>query len=349
MKSAGKAKQNAKNLLETPDPLWREFHDDVFETNMKGFRATMALLTSVDLGLFDQTEKPATAKKISKALETDETVTAMLCDALSEMGLLTKDGEKYVNTPGTRHYLTSGSPYSQTDNLGRMERSIARWYGLEKYVRDGQKVLPMEKYFNKRWIKSIAEGSKGGSVAEAIKYLEKHIDLSKIGTATDLGGGHGLYMIGLRHLCPHIEARVFDRKAMLDVARKYSKSYGVDIVLVPGDFYENDLPTGNDLLFASFNPACSDHKLVPKISAALNPGGYLVVKRHNGKTIGDALTNMEWNLDVWEGHDPKKKRFHAATEEEDKYVGGLAKAGIRLVRKDDFDRTSEILVFRRDA
>lgn len=338
---------NPEELAAIPQPAWETYRSRIDEY-LDGYRAFSALKISLEMGLFDRTVSLAGPEEIASELGTDAMLTKLLCASLAEMELLHEKGGKYANTDAARHYLVSASPYNQIDSVLMSAHRASRWEDLGSYLKDGPEVLPQEEYFDEAWISSIAMGSKGGSVGRVIKYLEEHVDLPEEGTLIDVGGGHGLYVIGLCARHRGLRGRVFDRQRILTVAERYSQAYGIPLELLPGDLYECPIPGGNDIMYTSFNPACSDPELVPNIDAALEPGGTLVVRRHTKTATEGALRNLEWNLRVWDGFERGGKRHSAAaTDDGDRYIEGLSKRGIRLLSREAFDGTSEMLVFRK--
>lgn len=343
-----KTRYDPGDLARVPDPEWGECRERI-EGYIDGYRAFKVLETSLEIGIFDKLAHPSDAEVLAKELGTDPAMTGLLCACLAEMGFLEDRDGIFSKTAEADLFLTESSPFCQTESISRSAERMAGWEALAHRLRDGPEIVSQEEFFGEKWIAMIATGARGGSTGRVIAYLEEHLGHLS-GNMVDVGGGHGLYMIGLCARHPGLRGRVFDRPRILKVAERYSRDYDVPLELLPGDLYENPIPGGNDFMFASFNPACSDPKLVPSIDAALNPGGRLAVRRHTAAATTGALRNLEWNLRAWDGFKKGNKRHSAAaTDEGDVYIDELAKAGIRLVSREGFDRESEILVFEKAA
>ncbi len=339
-------KYDPKDLARVPNPEWGEYRNKI-EEYIDGYRAFRVLETSANMGIFDNLAHPSDKETLAKRIGADPAMTGLLCDCLTEMGLLIKEGDLYSNAPAAELFFTESSPFCQKESIAASAERMRGWETLVQRVQDGPEIVSQKEFFGEKWITMIATGARGGSTGKVITYLEEHLGHLS-GTMTDVGGGHGLYMIGLCARHPELKGRVFDRPRILKTAEKYCRDYGVPLELVPGDLYEDPIPGGNDLMFISFNPACSDPKLVPNIAAALSPGGRLAVRRHTAAATTGALRNLEWNLRAWDGFRKGDKRHSAAASNEgDVYIEELAKAGIALVSREGFDRESEMLVFEK--
>ena len=337
------------DLVKVPEPEWKEYRSRI-DRYLDGYRAFKALEASLRLGLFEALAVPADPETVAARIDADPAMTGLLCASLAETGFIEEHDGVCSLTPGTETYLTEDSPHCQKDAVLRSAERASRWENLDRLVLGGPEVVSQEEHFNADWIKAIATESKGGSIGKVVGYIEEHAEIPETGTITDVGGGHGLYMIALCARHPGLRGRVFDRRRILAVAERHCEEYGVPLELVPGDLYEDPIPGGNDLMYIAFNPGDSDPDLVPNISDALSPGGTLIVRRHTRAATQGALRNLEWNLRIWEGFKPGGRRHSAAaTDNGEKYIERLATAGVELVSREDFDRESEMLVFRKAA
>ena len=97
----------------------------------------------------------------------------------------------------------------------------------------------------------------------------------------DLGGGHGVFVLHFLEAHPTLQGVVFDRPSVLEVARSFARKFGLDSRLetVAGDYLNDDIGEGYDLIFASATLNFAKGRLEPlveKIHAALKPGGYFL-------------------------------------------------------------------------
>lgn len=333
-----------------PEPTGEEFFYGSVDRMMDGYRRTLVFLESVRLRLFDHTGTPTDAGHLAEALGLDAVMTGLLCDCLVTMGLLENDGGRFSNTPMSANYLTAASPISQFNNVAMAAERIGRWSSLEDALRNGPAVLDRKDVFNRRWITAIGEGAVGGGIGGIIDYMEARIPLNGLSTFIDVGGGHGLYSIGLSYRHPNLRGTVFDRPEIIDVAEENIRDYGIPVTTVRGDYFEDAIPGTYDLVFASFNQACSDPGLSDRMASLMADGGYMFLRRHRKEASDNAMRNLEWNLAIWDGM-VKGQKKHGGTSAEDaeSYLGRLREKGVLLISREIFDETSEVLVLRKEG
>jgi predicted O-methyltransferase YrrM len=136
-----------------------------------------------------------------------------------------------------------------------------------------------------KWLKAFI----GGMHVIATPLAARIIALVDPGTSRrmlDVGGAMGTYTLAFLAASQHLQATLFDRPPVVEMARKVLDEAGVldRVTLVPGDFYVDPLPTGHDLVFVSAiihqNSPAENVKLFRKVFEALVPGGRIVVRDH---------------------------------------------------------------------
>lgn len=336
-------------LTGSPSASWKGFRERL-DGYMDGYRLLNAVRAGVSLGIFDSLVEPSTVEDLSGRLGTDTEMTRMLCNVLVEEGLLIRDGDVYSDSDEAKAFLVSQAPHFHGPILDSSDERLEPWGRIADMVRNGPDYLPYEEFFSRKWIEGIARSAMLGPVASVLDELEGTVPVKDGDVILDVGGGHGLYVIGLCLRHPGAKGRVFDRDRILEAASENSKAAGVRLDLVPGDYYENDLPGGNDLLLIFSNPAGSDPEVTEKLARSLNPGGRIVIRRRSGGFEDSAVRNMDWNLKLWEGFKLGEKRFGGISAgKDDEYIRRLAELGVSLVSRDQTDPAMEMLVFRKDA
>jgi precorrin-6B methylase 2 len=99
----------------------------------------------------------------------------------------------------------------------------------------------------------------------------------------DIGGGTGLYSIGLLKANSKLRAIVWDRAEVLKVAREMAEKHGVldRLELAPGDMFADSIPAGCDVMLLSNIlhdwdiPECQ--RLLDRCAKALPAGGQLLI------------------------------------------------------------------------
>jgi precorrin-6B methylase 2 len=301
--------------------------------------------------LFDFTVTPKTPQEIAKELGYQEIMTQMFCDALTEIGLLTKKDDTYVNSPLSSNYLTRFSSRCMTNTLQNMRANAKRWDQLTTLLKDGPITKNKKDVFNDHWIVSIAEWAEAGSVFNAMKTVTNYLNIHHWRRLLDIGGGHGLYAIAFAALNPELEAFVFDRPHITPITCRYIDSYEADRVhVISGDFYTDSIGDCYDAIFSSFNQSCSDPELIPKIVSALNPNGDLVLRRFKDSSRESALKTLEWNLVHFEGKTLGSKPHSARKVVKlGEYVRYLEAAGVTILDIIPVDEMSEIIFARKPS
>lgn len=339
--------KNPNNLLTCPEVTCDDLIFGMVDSFADGSRRLNVLREALSLGLFDMLMNGSTYVEVSKAMSLHPEMTRMFLDCLVDMELLYHDGERYIDSQVARDFLVSSSPLYQGTNLGRLFERMDSWANIDSILRNGPEMAPLESRFGRDWITAIGQGAMGGAIAAMISRMEEVINMSKIESMLDLGGGHGLYAIAICHKYPNISGKVFDRPNILEVTAENIDAYGSDVGMIAGDYYEDPIGGPYDLLFTSFNNACSDPKLVDKIADAVSPGGYLVVRRHRMGTSQRPLVNLEWNFKV---SDPSMigKALHAShINGSDEYDHALGAKGLRKISEEVHDGTSLFIVFHK--
>jgi len=349
MSSAG---AGANSLLERP-PI--EAGGDIpltcLEEALGGVRLYHALVAGLELGLFDRLRDPMTPPALAGVLGTRPALTALLCEALASRGLLVRHGDEYETGPEARAFLASDSPYSIRRMIDFQQRHVERWQDLARILREGPVALPREEFFRNTVIPSMADHARCGLLQRVTSLVAARAEFSEARSLLDLGGGHGLYAIAFTLLNPSLSATVFDLPSVTSATLDTIARYGADRVsVVAGDFNTDPLPGPFDLLFSSSNPGGKDPRLIPKIAAALRPGGLFLNKQGVDGEASDPLLDLEWNLWTFEGVEKQRSRYtfaHGVPLAE--YHRALEANGFSVLEVIPVDETSEMTVARKDG
>ncbi|MBI4849644.1 MAG: hypothetical protein HY808_13925 [Nitrospirae bacterium] len=208
------------------------------------FRQARVLLTANNYRVFDLLTKPQLAKAIAKKLNTDLRATGILLDALTGLGLLKKQNDRYQNTILSSGFLVSGSPHYQGNIINHAETLWQNWSGLDEILKTGK---PYRKaHDHEAFILGMNDlaSLKAGNVIDAI-------GLKGVKTALDLGGGPGTYSIAMAQ--KGVAVTLFDRPETVKIAKKVISLFlplsNINFLL--GDFNHDDIGKGYDLIFAS--------------------------------------------------------------------------------------------------
>jgi ubiquinone/menaquinone biosynthesis C-methylase UbiE len=251
-----------------------------------GFMPSRVILTANNLGVFDSLKKPSSAMEISGKLKIDLRAAEILLDALTGIGLLTKDTNvKYRNTPLSTNYLTKGGRFYHGDIIKHASNMWENFSALDEVVRTGRPARRGSGFDHESFIM----GMHNLTVLRS-ESLIKAVGLKGVKTALDLGGGPGTNAIAIAR--KGIRTAIFDVPETIKIARKVVRREGVKgIGFIAGDFHVDNIGSGYDLILVSqiFHAFSAEENitLLHKCRAAVNPGGRVAVQEF---PINDART-----------------------------------------------------------
>lgn len=254
---------------------------------VSGYQRSHVLFAAMEIGLFDYLRENGSAADVANQAGTDPLLTEKLINSLVSLGLVSKTGNAYVNSDIADRFLVRGWPTSQTNLVGLSARACGLWAGLAAALRgevppDG---TPDEgaKTSDRTFIVSMAEGALRGGLQKTVEVVSRLPEFAEAKRMLDLGGGHGLYAISFTEANGSLRATVFDLPDVVEVTKDYIREYEAAnrVDVAAGDFMEDDIGTGYDIVFVSdvfYLPEDALHLALLKIRAALNEGGLVVLK-----------------------------------------------------------------------
>ena len=249
------------------------------------YRSSAAFFTASDLDVFTHIGDGAlTAADIAHRTGAAPEPLRMVLETCADLGLLTRDGEKFRNTPTTTVFLLKGRPAYLGDSLKYARDLYPAWGALTELVKSGKPTMPPEtilgddKAKTRAFVMAMHERAKGiGSV------LPHNVSLAGRKRLIDIGGGPGTYSVALCRQTPGLTATVLDRPGVLEVTRELIDASGFAdrITLLPGDYLKTPFGTGYDcaLLSGMMHRETPDdvNLLLKKTFDALEPGGQVMV------------------------------------------------------------------------
>ena len=247
----------------------------------RGFMASRIILTAVEVDLFGVLGEGALNKEeLARALSADPRGVEILANALVALDLLTKEEGRFRNSPTSLKYLSSQSVRFRGGGLHHMANLWRSWDRLTEVVKKGgPSGIPWTDDSRKSFIQAMEHLGKG-----VAPQLAQALDLSKVKSALDLGGGPGIFAIALAKQKPDLKAVVLDLPYALEVARQAVSEAGLSdrITFKEGDFFKDDLGKDYDLVLMSSIIHSLDEEenlqVLARIKEALNPGGLLVIR-----------------------------------------------------------------------
>ncbi|MBV8818562.1 MAG: hypothetical protein JO022_09415 [Acidobacteriaceae bacterium] len=278
---------------------------------IEAFRRSKTMFAAVELGIFDG-KRPADYKELTRLL-----------DACVALGLLTKYGDQYQNTPEADRYLRSDSADTLSGYISYSNKVLfPMWSHLEDAVREGtprwQQTFGIEGplfsgfFKNEERKREFLKGMHGfGRVSSPA--VAAAFDLSRFRHLVDLGGASGNLAEAAHERYPHLKTTVFDLPAVASVYPHVS----------PGDFFTDPLPPADLYALGRILHDWSEekiHRLLAKVYQALPAGGGLLIAE---KLLANVSAHMQ-SLNMLVATEGRER-----TAEE--YAAMLADAGFHSV------------------
>jgi 5-hydroxybenzimidazole methyltransferase len=182
------------------------------------------LFAAVEMDIFSVIgTEGATARELSAALDIDLLGIDRFLHALSVMGLVTRDGERYFNTKLSSDFLLHGKHQYQGDSILWRKYLRPSWNKLQDCLKEGGRVdyaghdIPSE--INERIQKYIRamDGIAKIKARELVRFFEAG---SLEGEILDVGAGSGAIAAAFLDLFPTANATIIDLPDVLDQTRE---------------------------------------------------------------------------------------------------------------------------------
>jgi hypothetical protein len=270
-----------------PEPQRQPTPELIFET-LNAYQRTAALKSAIELDVFTIIgEGATTASAIASRCGAAERGIRILCDYLVVVGLLAKNDGAYSLTPDSATFLDRRSPKCVASAMGFMllPEMVKPFDNLSAAVRHGGTVSSPEgivKPEDPVWVEFARSMAPLQSMpAEALARYLRGMQEEK-GKVLDIAAGHGLFGIAVARHNPVAQIYSVDWESVLAVAKENARAAGVEDRFhpLPGSAMEIDLGTGYDLIllvnFLQILDPIRIHTLLPRLHAALAPGGRVV-------------------------------------------------------------------------
>ncbi len=254
------------------------------DLRIKSFWESRALLTAIELDIFNAVGNGGTALQIAEKLGTDSRATEMLLNVLVGMEVLKKGGEMFVNTATSSRFFREGSPDNMRMSLMHSVNLWDSWSTLTECVRQGTSVrraagVAHDELQTKAFIAAMHRNAR-----ERASVVIRAVGLNGVSRMIDLGGGSGAYSIAFAQAKPDLKVTLLDVPEVLPLTTEYVREAGVAerVTFTPGDLRTDKFGGGYDL--ALLSAIChmfgveQNKDLLRRAFEALNDGGRLVIQ-----------------------------------------------------------------------
>lgn len=261
----------------------------LFFQTINAHQRTEALKAAIELEVFTAIgEGNATAAEIAQRCQTSERGMRILCDYLTIMEMLTKQGDRYGLTLDSATFLDKRSPAYLGDATEFLcsPQMFENTKSIADAVRKGGTVMEEEEGTvsteNPLWVK-FARGM-APLMAMPAQLMAKLVHPEPKGKLKilDIAAGHGLFGIAFAMNNPEAEVTAVDWKPVLEVAKENAQKAGVSdrYHTIEGSAFDVDFGSGYDLIlltnFLHHFDQQTNETLLRKVHAALADGGRAV-------------------------------------------------------------------------
>jgi precorrin-6B methylase 2 len=241
-----------------------------------------ALIAAAKLGLWRALDNaPLDLATLARRLEVEPQGLEELTDALGAAGMLERRGDELALTPAAQTWFTPSGAADYSSLLLWWADLLPEMVHLDAAIRDNRSFIGL-------WKKMEKNPAMGRHFSDFMLQSSKMLTGLLLKSAPlpdrelrilDIGGSHGLFSLELCRKYPRIKATIFDLSAALSNTEANIARYGLQerVNVVAGDFYEDALPGGYDIVmtlrFLHDHPEYKIRVLLDKIRDSLKPGG----------------------------------------------------------------------------
>jgi len=274
---------------------------------LEAFRRSKVMFAAISLGVFDRLAGgPVPLARLAADLRADPDALGRLLDACVCLGLLSRAGEDYANTPVAATYLCTGSPRRLTGYARYSDSALWKLFAhLDDAVREGthrwHQAFGWEGPIFAHFFRTDADrreflmGMHGQGLLSS-PAVAAAFDLGRFRRFADLGGATGHLAVAACRRYPALRAVVFDLPAVLPLTRELVDASGVAdrIELAAGDFFADPLPEADLFALGRILHDWNEekiHRLLRAIYERLPAGGALLVVE---KLLDDDRAGPPW-------------------------------------------------------
>jgi (2Fe-2S) ferredoxin/SAM-dependent methyltransferase len=255
---------------------------DHLDQMIRGYWPSRGILTALELDIFTAVGGGANAEQIGRKIHANARAVGMLLNALVALGLLSKTGDVYSNTPESARFFVQGSKDNHRNGLLHIANIWHRWSTLTDAVRLGRRI-PTDRDNTPEWTRDFIAAMQR-SAKERAPHVVKALGTAGVRRILDLGGGSGAYSIAFAKAGPEVRCEILDLPEVVPLTADYVSRAGVSaqVSIRSGDMLQDDF--GNDYDVIMLNAIChmfseeQNQDIFRRAHHALAPNGRLVVQ-----------------------------------------------------------------------
>jgi len=220
--------------------------------------------------------------EIARRLGGDEDGVNRLLNALTALGLLTKQQGLYANTPESKSLLVKDSPKYIGHIIMHHHHLVGAWSQLPQAVKSGRPVRERSSFSKDEERESFLMGMFNIAINIAPGVADQ-IDLKGRSHLIDIGGGPGTYAIHFCKANSDLRATVYDLPTTEPFARRTIEQFSLAgrIDFMAGNYIEDEIKGSYDVAWLSHilhGEGPEDcQKIIRKVVSVLEAGGLIMV------------------------------------------------------------------------
>lgn len=254
---------------------------DKLEAMIRGWQTPRIILSAAELNVFLYLETPASSDKVARAVDCEPRFIDRLLNALTVIGLVRKDNELFVNTDIASRHLVPGKAEFMA-GISHINHMWDSWSRLTDVIRTGKpsNQLPNPPQFD-NWLDAFITAMQQFGSERAPAVIDR-LDLSKVKSFLDVGGGSGAFSVELAKRFPDMDICVFDLPEVIPLTRRFVEQAQVrNIRYAKGNFLDPLPEEDFDMAFMSHvihsNSPVGVQSLFRNVFRALATDGQAVV------------------------------------------------------------------------
>ncbi len=249
---------------------------------IRGYMPSRCILTALELDIFTAVGEGANAEQVGMRIQANARGVGILLNVLVALGLLSKNGDEYRNTPESARFFVEGSKDNHRNGLLHTANIWHRWSTLTEAVRRGA-CVPIDRGNAPEWTSNFIAGMQRNSRDRAPLVVEA-LGTDNVRRILDLGGGSGAYSIAFAKASLDVQCEILDLPEVLPLTAEYVNKAGISkqIHLRAGNMLHDDFGSSYDIVM--LNAIChmfsedQNMDIFRRARKALAPHGRLVVQ-----------------------------------------------------------------------
>ncbi len=255
---------------------------DHLDQMIRGYMPSRCILTALELDIFTAIGDGANAEQIGTRVHANARTAGTLLNALVALGLLSKSGDKYRNTPESARFFVQGSKDNHRNGLLHTANIWHRWSTLTETVRRGVRIPVDTDGAPERTLNFITAMQR--NARNRAPLVVKALGTTGVRRILDLGGGSGAYSIAFAKASPDMQCDILDIPEVVPLTDGYVSKAGVSaqVSIRAGDMLHNEFGSGYDIIM--LNAIChmfseeQNLDIFRRAHQALAPNGRLAVQ-----------------------------------------------------------------------